>query len=156
MILLAEDSHQCAVAVQAVLHSAGVNNPITVVADGDKAIEYLNGSGEFSDRTKYPIPSVILLDLKMPRVDGFQVLEWIKRHPVPGKPLIIVLSGFDEANKLSLAYALGANSFLVKPCRVADIQNLISVFPNHWILASSSPRLIHDATDGSPTNSELQ
>lgn len=136
MILLLEDSHQDVLAARVVFENLGVRNPILVLTDGDEAIRYLNGDGAFSDRTRHPLPNIILLDLKMPRVDGFQVLEWIKRHPIPGRPLIVVLSAYDEPNKLALAYALGANSFLIKPCRTADVRELIQTYPNHWILES--------------------
>lgn len=139
MILLVEDSHADALALEAVLRVAKVRNPVTIVTDGEQAIQYLKGIGQFADRSKHPLPSVILLDLKMPRVDGFEVLQWIKRNPLPKKPLVVVLSGYDEAHKLNLAYTLGANSFLVKPCMGADVDNLLETYPAYWVMDSKPP-----------------
>jgi CheY-like chemotaxis protein len=93
---------------------------------------YLEGKGEFADRDKYPLPSILLLDLRMPDIDGFDVLEWIKGQPHLSNILIVVLSAYDGIREVTHAYSLGAKSFLVKPLNRLDVQNLLKAFPEHW------------------------
>jgi CheY-like chemotaxis protein len=132
-ILLVEDNIEDARTVQRVLKLAGVTNDLILVHDGDEAIAYLEGSAPYEDRTNFPLPQVIFLDLKLPRVDGFEVLDWIRHHPdIRAHLLTVVLSGFDQIREINRAYALGAHSFLVKPCSRADVQNLTEVFTGYW------------------------
>ncbi len=131
-ILMAEDYEPHAALFQLVLKKAGVANQVIVVRDGDEAIAYLGGDGMYADRQKFPLPGVLLLDLKMPRVDGFTVLEWCKKQPHLKKLLIVVLSGHGEMRKINAAYALGAHSFLTKPCHLLDILNLTKNFTGYW------------------------
>ena len=81
LILLAEDDENDIALFRRALANADIRNPVEIVRDGDEAIAYLKGEGKFSDRTKYPLPALMLLDLNMPRRDGFQVLDWIRRQP---------------------------------------------------------------------------
>jgi CheY-like chemotaxis protein len=135
-ILLAEDFEDDAVFLQRVLKKAGVVNPVMVVGDGDKAIAYLRGDGVFSDREKFPIPGVLFLDLKMPGKNGFEVLEWLKDQSQLKELLVVVLSGYHEVRDVNRAYALGAHTFLVKPCNQEDFANLMKAFAGHWIHSS--------------------
>lgn len=130
-ILLAEDDKADAEFFQRVLKKTGVINPVIQVSDGDEAIAYLNGDGEFSDRHKFPMPGILFVDLRMPRKDGFQVLKWIKRSHVEDL-LVVVLSAHHELGEIPHAYALGAHSFLMKPCIEEDIANLMKTFPGYW------------------------
>src|SRR5438128_2710095 len=127
-ILLAEDLEDDAAFLRRVLEKAGVANPIVIVRDGVEAIAYLKGEGEFSDRQKFPIPGILFLDLKMPGKGGFEVLEWLKHQPEWKDLLIVVVSGYDELREIKRAYALGAHTFLVKPCKQEDIANLVKSF----------------------------
>jgi DNA-binding response OmpR family regulator len=88
------------------------------VRDGAEAVEYLEGVGKFADRKEFPLPSVILLDLKMPRMNGFDFLEWMKHAPdnLCATP-VVVMSSSDSAEDVSRAYRLGANAYMVKPIR---------------------------------------
>jgi CheY-like chemotaxis protein len=132
-ILLVEDSAEDCEAVRGALHEAGIKSRLCVVEDGDHAISYLCGEGRYANRSRFPFPSVMLLDLKMPRVDGFEVLEWIKDNPdVRRSILVVVLSGYNQLQLVNRAYSLGAHSFLVKPCSVRELENLISAFPDFW------------------------
>jgi CheY-like chemotaxis protein len=132
MILLAEDSQDDADAVKMVLHQAGVTNAVNTVTDGDQAVSYIEGEGKYANREQFPFPKVLLLDLVMPRFDGLQVLEWLKVHPLRERVVVIVLTGHNDMSRMRLAYALGAKSFLSKPCHVEDIQNLIKAYPLYW------------------------
>jgi CheY-like chemotaxis protein len=132
-VLLVEDSKRDAEAIEVLLRSVGVSNQVIAVHDGAQAIAYLNGDDPYSDRQKFPFPSVLLLDLRMPEIDGFDVLEWIKSQPQLNQFLIVVLSAYDGIREVTHAYSLGAKSFLVKPCNRDDMKNLLKSFPEYWI-----------------------
>jgi CheY-like chemotaxis protein len=132
-ILLAEDSEDDADIIRHVLKKAKVDNPIITVWDGAEAIAYLKGEGIYADRDLSPLPAVLLLDLKMPKRDGFEVLEWVRTQPQFKDLLIVVLSGFNQLESINRAYALGAHSFLTKPCQLEDITNLTNTFKGYWI-----------------------
>jgi CheY-like chemotaxis protein len=121
--------------LRAATRKAGVEFVLHNVEDGEQAISYLSGLGCYSDRQKYKSPSLILLDLKMPRATGFEVLRWIRKHPELGNIPVIVLSGSELQDDIRRAYDVGANSYLVKPlgfdALVAMVKNLNSV----WIAA---------------------
>lgn len=137
MILIADDNENDAIAIVETLKAAGVKNPLTLVFDGKEVIAYLKGDEHYGDRTKYPIPTVLLLDLKMPMLGGFDVLEWL-RLPGPGRDiLIVVLSGYAEIGDIRRGYELGARSFLPKPCRVEDIHNLVRAYSTYWQMDST-------------------
>jgi CheY-like chemotaxis protein len=131
-ILLVEDYEDDAILLQMALASAGALNPVVIVKDGEEAVAYLAGEGAYSDRKKFPLPSLVLLDLKMPKMDGFQVMEWVKSQPQFKDIGIFVLSGLEEIKQVEKAYALGARSFLAKPCFPDDVRNLMTGYPEYW------------------------
>jgi CheY-like chemotaxis protein len=131
-ILLAEDSPDDIALFMQVMVKSGRNNPVIVVRDGDEAIAYLKGEGKFSDREKFPVPSILMLDLKMPRVSGFQVLEWIRQQPQFSYILLVVISHYGETAEINRAYELGAHSFLTKPFSHTDLDNLASHYRIWW------------------------
>ncbi len=115
LILLVEDDANDAVLVQRAFARAGLKNPIERIATGMECLDYLNGGPPFSDRLRYPLPAMVLLDIKMPGMDGFDVLRWIRQQPQFAKLCVVMLTGVDEISKVNLAYQLGADSFLIKP-----------------------------------------
>lgn len=139
-ILLADDDPNDRFLIRRSFHKLGIENPLFEVSDGSEAIAYLEGKGPFADRAKYPFPGILLLDLQMPRVDGLQVLQWIRsKLTVPGL-LIIVLSRVEEIRQVNRAYALGANSFLTKPGTEEDLLSLVAAFRDYWIMRNNPPR----------------
>src|SRR5882724_5407518 len=136
VILLAEDDPDDAEQTKTTLRGAGVLNRIVLVTDGDEAIAYLKGEGIFSDRQKFPYPGILLLDLKMPRVDGFRVLSWLLFQASGEKPMVIVLSGHGELHNIQRAYdEFRAHSFLIKPLLVSDVRNLAKVHNRFWAMS---------------------
>jgi len=132
-ILLAEDSPDDEFFFRRVLRGSRVENPVVVVRDGAQTIAYLQGEGEFADREKYPMPGILCLDVRMPGLDGFAVLEWLKDKPhLREQLLIIVLTQFGDARQIRRAYELGAHSFLPKPLTAQDSENLITHFAKYW------------------------
>lgn len=132
-ILLAEDSPDDELLFKEVIKKTKVENPVRVVRDGVEAIDYLEGNGEFADRAAHPYPAVVFVDLRMPRADGFAVLEWLKNQSITNRNLlVVVLSQFGDIQQIQRAYALGANSFLPKPISSEDLQNLIRHYGGYW------------------------
>ena len=101
-------------------------NPVRVVTDGQEAIDYLRGEPPFMDRGTHPMPQLLLLDLKMPRLNGFEVLSWLKTQPGLRRLLAIVFSSSAEAGDINRAYDLGANSYLVKPHATEQLLELVT------------------------------
>ena len=133
VILLAEDLDNDVVLIRRAFQRAGFTNLIKVVRDGEEAIAYLSGTGEYANRDEYPLPDLILLDLKMPKVGGFEVLQWLRRQPeIAGIP-VVVLTTSDEITDVNRAYDLGANSFFVKPSDFENYANLAAIIREYWL-----------------------
>jgi CheY-like chemotaxis protein len=138
-ILIAEDSEQDLQMLLRAFQSAGVQNPVKVVHDGLEAIHYLAGVGIYADRAQYPFPSILLLDLNMPKRDGFDVLTFLEENSLSTKLLKIVLTGLSDRRLIDKAYHMGANSFLHKPTRPEDLQNLVHFFKDYWLIFNKAP-----------------
>jgi len=124
IILLAEDNADDVLLMKRALRRGGLLNPVHVVSDGSEAVEYLKGAIE-AKSSGYPIPLLICLDLNMPRLDGFEVLRWIREQPnLAGIPVVII-SQSDNRPDINRATHLGANSYLVKPANFEGLVNLM-------------------------------
>jgi CheY-like chemotaxis protein len=100
--------------IQLAFEKAFLRNPIEIVRDGEAALMYLSGEGKFRNRAEYPLPSLVLLDLKLPGMDGFEVVSWVRQQEgIRGLPIIVLTSSSRIAD-VNRAYHLGANSFIVK------------------------------------------
>jgi len=115
-ILLAEDDSDDVLLTQTTLDKAGAPTPAHVVRDGAEAIAYFRGSAPFQDRTKHPLPNLLLLDLRMPAVTGFEVLEWLRQRPELRPVIITVLTGSESPQDVERANGLGADFYIHKPC----------------------------------------
>jgi len=132
-MLLADDSADDRLLIARALKALGTVKLIFTLEDGHEVIAYLEGQGPYADREKFPTPDLLLLDLKMPRVNGFEVLEWMRNHKSL-KPLIAVLSSSEVPDDMKRASALGANLYLVKSYNMEKtLRPLIS------LLAGASP-----------------
>jgi CheY-like chemotaxis protein len=141
LILLVEDRADDVLMLRRSFHKAGIYNPIQVVRDGEEAINYLLGIGTFSDRIEFPLPELILLDLKMPKVDGFEVLTWVRSQRNFSGIRVIVLSSSESIQDINRAYKLGANSFLVKPADFNSFVELSGFISEYWFVLSKSPQI---------------
>src|SRR6187431_667930 len=108
IILLVEDDANDALLIQRAFQKAGLRNNLKLVRDGDQAVEYLSGQGNYENRDKFPLPFLVLLDLKMPGLDGFEVLDWIRRDPNLKRLLVVVLTSSNLQTDVDRAYELGA------------------------------------------------
>ena len=114
VILVVEDREDDILLIRRAFDRASVTNPIQVVRDGEEAIAYLIGEGQYANRDEYPLPVLVLLDLKLPRKDGFEVLSWIRSQPGIRSLPVVVLTSSNQIRDVNRAYQLGANSFFVK------------------------------------------
>lgn len=141
MILLAEDREDDIVLIRRALQKTSVEHALFVVKNGEDAVSYLQGVGKFSNRAEYPLPSLLLLDLKMPGMDGFDTLRWIKGQPGFGSLRIVVLTSSDAIYDVNLAYQLGANSFMVKPFDFENTLELAKIITRYWLDKSKEPEI---------------
>ncbi len=131
-ILLAEDSDDDVIFIQRALRRAEIKNPLQRVKDGEEAIEYLSGAGIYSSRQKFPYPSFILTDLKMPRKNGLEVLHWIKENPTYRVVPMVMLSSSNNQDDVRRAYELGANAYHLKPTNYEELPNLLRGIYDYW------------------------
>jgi CheY-like chemotaxis protein len=138
-ILQVEDDPNDVFFLQHAMTKAGVPNPIQVASDGQQAIDYLKGAGKFADRDKFPLPCLVLLDLKLPHVMGLEVLRWIREQS--GMTLIVVLlsASGDDAD-IASAYRLGANAFLVKPTQANKLVEMATAIKDFWLTHNTMPK----------------
>ncbi len=111
---------------------AGLPNPVRVLGDGDAAVAYLTGDGEYADRAAHPIPALVLLDLKLPRRSGLEVLAWLKARPGLRRLPVAVLTSSAESPDVAAAYDLGANSYLLKPTGPDALLALVRALGAYW------------------------
>jgi CheY-like chemotaxis protein len=138
-ILLVEDDPNDVYFLLYAFDQAGLRNPVKVVEDGQQAIEYLSGTGKYADREQFPLPYLVLLDLKLPKVMGLDVLRWMGTRPELSGALVIVLSSSNDAGDIANAYTCGARSYLVKPHSLSDRLELAKCIKAYWIEMNSPP-----------------
>jgi two-component system response regulator len=131
-ILQVEDDENDVFLFQHAMKKAGVTNPIQVASDGQVAIDYLAGTGRFADRDKFPLPCLVLLDLKLPYVMGLDVLKWIRQQPGPAR-VVILLSASGQNSDIAAAYRLGANAYLVKPTEARRFEDVARALKDFWL-----------------------
>ena len=140
-VLIVEDNADDVLFIRRALRKSGIDVPVDVVGDGDAALEYLLGRGEHADRVGQPVPTLVLLDLKLPRRSGIEVLEALRTEPVRSQMVIVVLSGSSDSSDIQRAYAAGANSYLVKPILPASMNELVERLSLYWLVSNEpSPR----------------
>jgi len=124
IILLVDDSENDALLMRTVFENAGLAEPLRYARNGAELIAYLHGDEGYGDRRRFPLPTVVLLDLNMPGMNGFEVLEWIRQQPDLKRLRVYILSASSRDEDIQRAYALGANSYLVKPGNLDGLRQL--------------------------------
>jgi len=137
--LVAEDDGNDVFFLQRAFLQAKIENPLHVVGDGQEAIDYLSGEGKFSDRSLYPLPHLFILDLKMPRKTGLDVLLWLQEQPELRCLPVLVLSSSAQRTDIERAYELGANAFVVKPASLERRVELAKVIGTFWLEFNEGP-----------------
>lgn len=138
VILYAEDDDNDAFLVRHAFEAAGVPNPVVIVPNGNSAIDYLAGAGPYADRVKYPMPSLVLLDLNMPGTTGLQVLQWIRTHRDVSTMVVIILTSSNQQSDIQHCYASGANGYLVKPVDIDAMVGMAQSIKGFWLTQNRS------------------
>lgn len=141
-VLIAEDDPSDIFFLKRAFQIAGVPASLQFVRDGQEAIDYLEGDDRFADRHTYPLPDLMLLDLKMPRLNGFDVLDWLRRQPGLKRLLVTVLTSSDQPQDINRAYDLGANSYLLKPHNAESLSELVKQVQRYWLEVNRCPPTI--------------
>jgi CheY-like chemotaxis protein len=146
-ILLVEDEPTDAVLIQRAFQKVGVQNPIAHLTNGDEALAYLEGINQYSDRLKFPLPILIILDLKLPGMNGLQILKWIRTKRDLRLIPVVVLTGSADTTNVQSAYEAGANSYLLKPADRNEIIRVIQMIEQYWMQNNVSPPLVRRAQE---------
>jgi CheY-like chemotaxis protein len=144
VILLAEDDPNDVLLIQRAFQRTHLANPVQVVRDGEEALAYLSGQGAFADRERHPLPVLMLMDLKMPRKTGLEVLAWLRQQPGLKRLPVIVLTSSNQSPDINRAYELGANSYLVKPAGFDSLLELVKNLDMYWLILNEKPELNGD------------
>lgn len=133
LILLVEDDEHDVFFFRRALKKGGLEIPLRLLVDGEQAVQYLNGHGQYRDRAAHPLPDIIFLDLKLPYVSGMEVLEHIQKQPALSKIDVIVLTSSPEERDRKRAFELGAKEYLVKPAAPKTLLQILDrlLQPNH-------------------------
>ncbi len=150
-ILLVEDDQNDVFFLQYAFEAAGVHNPLQVVPDGQEAINYLSGKGRYSDRQQFPLPCLVLLDLKLPFKMGTDVLRWLRKQPQIANLLVVVLTSSSDGSDIDSAYECGAQSYLVKPLSLEKRLDMARAIKNYWLDLNEFPTLANSAATPEPT-----
>ncbi len=132
-ILAADDEETDCVLLRMALVQAEVPNPLVVVNDGQAAVDYLSGAPPYTDRLAHPLPGLLLLDLKMPRMSGFDVLEWLARRPELSYLPVVVLSSSSDELDMRRAREMGARDYLVKPLGFRKLTQMLRQTVDRWM-----------------------
>ena len=138
-ILLVEDNRMDVELTLDAFHEVKLLNTIHVASNGQEALDYLFGHGQYADRNTFPLPNLVLLDLKLPGIDGFEVLRQIKSTPILKRLPIIILTSSKEEGDRALSYDYGANSYLVKPVSFEGFMGVVRQIEGYWLSLNVAP-----------------
>ena len=138
-ILLVEDNRMDVELTLDAFHEAKLLNTIYVAPSGQEALDYIFGRNKFADRQAYPMPNLVLLDLKLPGIDGFEVLRQIKSTPLLKRLPVVILTSSREEGDRALSYDNGANSYLVKPVSFDGFMDVVKQIEGYWLSLNIAP-----------------
>jgi two-component system response regulator len=138
-LLLVEDNRMDIELTLDAFQEARLGNTVHVAASGQEALDYLFGQGGFAARSQYPLPDIVLLDLKMPGIDGFEVLRRIKGAERLKRIPVIILTSSQEEGDRALSYDIGANSYIVKPVTFSGFLKVVKQIDQYWLLLNVGP-----------------
>ena len=139
VLVMADDDPADCLLTEKALRKADITCPLYVVHDGAELLDYLRREGDYVDPAAAPRPSLILLDLNMPKVNGTEVLERLREEPALRSIPVVVLTTSDEERDIAASYALGANAYLVKPSAFDDMVSVAQIVKAHWLEAVRLP-----------------
>jgi CheY-like chemotaxis protein len=140
-VLLVEDNATDVLLIRRAFDKAKLGNPLQVVGDGDAAVEYLSGTGRYIDRKQFPLPILILLDLKLPRRSGLEVLEWLRAQDALRRLPVVILTSSGQPRDVNAAYDTGVNSYLVKPVGFEGLFDMLKAVGLYWVMFNTKPHV---------------
>jgi CheY-like chemotaxis protein len=140
-ILLVEDNPKEVLLIQRAFRKAEIAAALHIVNDGEQAIAYLGGQPPFEDREQYPLPMLILLDLKLPRLSGTEVLAWLRQQPRLKRIPVVMLTASREYADVNQTYDLGVNAYMVKPVRFNKFVEIVNTLNVHWLVLNEKPQI---------------
>ena len=146
LFLLIEDNENDVLLIQRAFIQSKILNALMIVKTAEEGVAYMLGTGRYSNRTEFPLPDLILLDLKLPGMDGFDFLRWLRAQPGFGITRVVVLTSSDLMQDVNLAYKTGANSFLVKPVDFERFVEISRALNGYWLWMDKPPETIRPAT----------
>lgn len=138
-VLYVEDEETDVMLLQHVFAKVGVQNPLVTAKDGKQAMDYLAGNAPFADRSRHPLPGLVLLDLNLPYWSGVEVLRWIRQQPQLRRLPVVVFTSSNRPDDIAHAYDAGANGYLVKPNALADLTSLVLALRDFWLSHNHFP-----------------
>jgi CheY-like chemotaxis protein len=140
IVLVAEDQPDDVEFIRVAFEESVADASLWFAADGQEAIEYLAGQGRYGDRRAFPVPDLLLLDLKLPRKSGLEVLSWLRQQAEPIRRLpVLVLTSSNESGDIDAAFDRGANSYLVKPVELERLAEVVRTIRLYWLKLNQSP-----------------
>jgi len=141
IILVVEDSGDDLRLLQRFFAKAGLRQPLRSVPDGVEAMSYLLGRGGYADRARYPQPNLLLIDISMPRVNGLELMSWLRTQPDFQHLIVVALSSSSDQEEINRAYQMGAHSYLLKPGSGTDMEKIVKTFCDYWIGSNCFPEI---------------
>ena len=138
-ILLVEDNRLDIELTLDAFKEARLKNTLQTAQNGEDALDYLFGRGKYRDREAHPLPHLVLLDLKLPGIDGFEVLRQIKSAPILKRLPVVILTTSKEEGDRALSYDRGANSYLVKPVSFDGFLHVVREIEDYWLMLNVAP-----------------
>jgi CheY-like chemotaxis protein len=138
-VVIAEDDEDDIMLLENALQAIACEHTIRIVRDGRELLDYLKGEGKYEDRKRYPFPNVLILDIKMPRLSGLDVLRWLSRHPECSVMPTIVFSASDMEQDIRQAYQLGASAYFVKPMAFQNLKEVLRSMFEFWGKCAKPP-----------------
>jgi CheY-like chemotaxis protein len=132
-ILLADDDAEDALVIQLALKRAGAEDPVHVVTSSEEVIAFMNGEGEYANRALYPLPTLVVLAIRLPLLRDFRALRWIRQRPQYNAIGVVVLSGVEYDNERAIAHELGADRYIVMPSDFWDLVNVAHRIRQRWL-----------------------
>lgn len=149
-MLWVEDDLDDVFLIERAIQKAGLGRP-RLARDGDEAVAYLSGSGAYADRSVHPFPSLVLLDLKLPKRSGFEVLRWIRRTPEISRTPVVMFTSSNQRSDVDRAYELGANAYLLKAVDHPDLVQALKAVSAFWLELNLSPTIpLQEPAAGGP------
>lgn len=139
-ILLAEDNAEDVYLLRRAFEKAQMTNRLEVVSDGEQALAYLRGSGQYADRDQFPFPVLLLLDAKMPVMNGMETLAEIRKDPNLKRLVVIFLTSAKQESEINLAFDQRVNAYLVKSTNLERMAEACERLKNYWLLQNQFPR----------------